>query len=565
MQKVGRAQLHDHRQPDGLRSPGRLGPAGHQHVVAHGDAVGGQDLLGLVLGQGPSRLQEGPSPAGRRRGTGGHGVERRLVAQAEGVVVEVGPHGPHAVPEGAEHGHLRVEEHVLVGGVVLHGRAPDDADGLVRRLGDVHQVLGQGFAHGGQRSGDGTDDQVHVGVGHQSVQDLASPPVRRRWPTVVDGVGDPQVARDPLVQLALGLPGEGREAQPGGGGHVGHVGAGPTRDGVDAHSVSQTEGAGGVGAGRLGPGQHGRGVEELVEAVHPGDTELAEHGGDDGVGASEVPGVGLGHGPALVRPPHLHGHDGHTPPGGVVGGQHQRPPVLEALDVPGHHADLGLVGEVGREVGELQVHLVACGRPVRHGDAQVLALEDGSSLVPALGDEGDGGPGQVVAEGLEGVEIGVGPQEVDVAAGDELGHLGLEALTLPAHLGESGGEDDGELGLLLDGPLQGPHRVPGQDDGQVDVAGNIGQARKAGQAVDLGPVGVDGMEGGTGCLGPGPHLAGHGRVGPPRSVGGADDGHRPGTEEHVQVDGAKGDGSPGDVELTGISRHGPSRGFVGEG
>ena len=112
-----------------------------------------------------------------------------------------------------------------------------------------------------------------------------------------------------------------------------------------------------------------------------------------------MPGVGHGHGPALVGTAHLHDDEGHAPAGRVVRRQHEGTAVLEALDVGGDDTDLVLVGEVAHEVGDLEVDLVPGGCPVGERDAELLALEDRTTLMAALRDEGDLGRCQVVAEG----------------------------------------------------------------------------------------------------------------------------------------------------------------------
>ena len=124
------------------------------------------------------------------------------------------------------------------------------------------------------------------------------------------------------------------ELQPGRGGEVGHVGAGAAGDGVDAHAVAGR---------RLGAGEHGRGVLQLVEAVDPGHAVLAEHGRRSTSSEPVRWPVWLF---AIDRPssvrPDLDAHDRHAGAGAAVGGQQQRAAVLEALDVGGDDADLGL-------------------------------------------------------------------------------------------------------------------------------------------------------------------------------------------------------------------------------
>ncbi len=111
----------------------------------------------------------------------------------------------------------------------------------------------------------------------------------------------------------------------------------------------------------------------------------------------------------------LHHHHRLAQPGRVVGGEHERAAVLEALDVARDHADLGLIREVAREVGELEVDLVAGRRPVREPDADLLALEHGPALVSRLGDQRDRRSLEIVAELLERVEVRVRPEQANVS------------------------------------------------------------------------------------------------------------------------------------------------------
>ncbi len=114
----------------------------------------------------------------------------------------------------------------------------------------------------------------------------------------------------------------------------------------------------------------------------------------------------------------------------VVGGEHEGAAVLEALDVAGDDADLGLIGEVGREVGELQVDLVARRCPMSQADADLLALEHRSPLMAGLRDQRDGWPGEVAAEGLERVQVGVRAEQPGLARGDEIRGVDVRASRL---------------------------------------------------------------------------------------------------------------------------------------
>ena len=232
--------------------------------------------------------------------------------------------------------------------------------------------------------------------------------------------------------------------------------------------------AAGAGAGALWR-QSGRDIEQLVQTVDPLDPVLAEDGGDDLVGPGQVPGVGLGHGGALVGPPYLHGHDGHLAPGRRVGSQLKGAAVLEPLDVAGHRAGGREAREVLNEVGRLEVRLVPGRRPMRQLDPDLLALEHGAALVPALGDQRDGAAREVVAEHLERVQVRVRPEQVGVSGLDDPLHLRLDPLALRADLGESCREDDRELRSGRHGVSQDGKRVSDEDGDEVELLVDVGQ------------------------------------------------------------------------------------------
>ena len=149
----------------------------------------------------------------------------------------------------------------------------------------------------------------------------------------------------------------------------------------------------------------------------------------------------------------LHHHDRLAQLGRVVGGEHQRAPVLEALDVAGDHADLGLVGEVAAEVGELEVDLVAGRRPVREPDAELLALEHRPALVARLGDRARStGPSRSSRKSSNALRFVLGPSRRTSPAATSFVEPALELLALLAGLGEAGREDHRELGLALRAP-----------------------------------------------------------------------------------------------------------------
>ncbi len=304
------------------------------------------------------------------------------------------------------------------------------------------------------------------------------------------------------------------------------MGAGATRDGVHDDPVGQRF---------TGPGEQGGGVLEFVQPVDADDPELPHRGVHDGVGAGQLPGVGGGHPGAGLGAADLDGDDGDAVAGGPVGGQQEGPAVLEALDVAGDGADLGLLGEVGDEVGGLEVGLVARGSPVGEPDAQLLEGVDGPALVAGLGDQGDGRAVEVVAELLEGVEVGVGAEEAQARPPDRGGEPGLGGGAGVSGLGEAGGEGDGELHLGLGQFLDHRQRIADEEDGEVHLLGQVGHGRVAGQPEDRGAGGVHGVDPGADALRPGDELAGDAGVRSALGVGGADDGHGLGPEEPVQV------------------------------
>ena len=145
---------------------------------------------------------------GRAIAAGGDGsvAPRRTATRTspERVVVEPRLHRGDAVAERAEHRDLRgPQQDVAVRVLDAHGRTPDHAHGLVRRLRHLDEVLGQVVAHRRERARDRADQHGDVGVGHERVEDLAAALVADRVAAVVDRVGHPQVARDPFVERLL--------------------------------------------------------------------------------------------------------------------------------------------------------------------------------------------------------------------------------------------------------------------------------------------------------------------------------------------------------------------------
>ena len=282
------------------------------------------------------------------------------------------------------------------------------------------------------------------------------------------------------------------------------------------------------------------------------DAELAEHGIGDRVGSGEVAGVALGHRAALVGAADLHHHDRLLEPRRVVGGEHERAAVLEALDVAGDHPHLGLVGEVAGEVGELEVDLVAGGCPVGEPHPELLALEHRPALVARLRDQRDRRALEVVAERLERVEVRVRAEQPHVARLHEVGEALLELLALLAGLGEAGGEDHRELRLALQHLLERVDGPAGEDDREVELARDV-EDRLVDRVPEHGLVlGVHRVERRAVVGGPLRELAGHRGVGLARLLRRADHRDRLRVQEHVEVDVAQRERPPRDVDRQGV-------------
>src|SRR5205807_8095932 len=128
-------------------------------------------------------------------------------------------------------------------------------------------------------------------------------------------------------------------------------------------------------------------------------------------------------------------------------------PVLEAFDVAGDDAGWRMVDEVAEEVGALEVDLVSGRYPVAEADAEILPLDDRPSLMSALRDQRDFRAGEV-EEGLEGVDVGVRPEQPHAAFARDVFDFLLQRRSLGADLREAGAEDDHVLDLGGDALLE---------------------------------------------------------------------------------------------------------------
>ena len=302
--------------------------------------------------------------------------------------------------------------------------------------------------------------------------------------------------------------------------------AGAAGDRVDDHAV---------GGGTTGAGQQGGRVLEFVETVDTDHPELPHRRVHHLVGAGQFAGVGGGGPCPGLGAADLDRDDGHPAPGRPVGGEQKGPSVLEPLDVTGDGPDLGALGEVGDEVRGLQVRLVAGGRPVGEPYAQLLEGEHGPPLVSRLRDQGDRGARQVVAEPLEGIQVGVGSEQSQPGPFHGRRQPRLRHRTGVAGLRVPGGEGDGELHLGLGQFPDHRQRIADEQHREVDLLGQVGDGGGAAQSEDVFPGRMHGIEPCADPLGPVDELPGDAGVGPSLAVGRADDGDGRRPEEPVEI------------------------------
>ena len=543
MQQVRPAGFYDHGVADLVGGADGLRGTRAQQLARHGDPVLRQHDLRLVLRErpGPHR-RDGVCPLRDRL------CERRAVHVGERVIIEPRLHRGQAVAHAPEHRRARLlRQHVDVPRLVGRRRSPHDAHRLVRvPLRRVHQVLREPVADGRERTRHRHDQHVDVRVVQDRVEDLRPAFVASRVPAGVDRVRHAEVIGDPLVQLLLRRRGELGEPQP--------DGRRPIRD-VRVRSAGDRIHGDAVTRWPIAPREHRRYLEQLVEPVHPHHAELSEHGVEHRVGARQMPRVRLHPRPPDVASPRLDQNDRHLPLRRAVRRQHERPPVLEPLDVAGDRADVRLLGEVRDDVRRLDIALVSGERPAPQRDPEVLRLVDGPTLVPALRHQRDALSRQVLPERLERVQRGVRTDQPRVGPVDDGLQLPLPRNAFAAHLREPGREDEDEPHLLVDARLQSLLGRGHQHDRHVDVLGNVEHAPIALLAVDLVSVRVHRVDGGAvrSLLLPAPDQPVVQRRSAARRVGRADHRDGPGVEEPVEVELAQRGRAAGHIEA--LSRH----------
>jgi hypothetical protein len=152
---------------------------------------------------------------------------------------------------------------------------------------------------------------------------------------------------------------------------------------------------------------------------------------------------------------------------------------------------------------------------------------------------------------LERVEVGVGPEQVHDARAHETLEPALELLAFRSGLREAGREDHRELRLALEHLFERVDSATGQDDREVEVAGDVENRLVHLMAEHRLVLGVHRVEGGAVLARPRVELARHGGVGLGGLLRRADHRDRLGVQEGVEVDGAQPERTPRDVERWG--------------
>ena len=328
---VGGHDLHDHGVSDLVAGGCGIVGAVDEGLSGGGDAVCGEDLLTLGLGERVPALGLGfgqdllgglvslhigdlhrgrglvqvlgvsPEHGQRVDGPVGCGVRGHLAGLEDGV----GPVALNSSGEAHDGGH---------GDVVLH--VDDD-------LGDALEVSGV-------QRGSHDDEPSDLRVPGHDVDDLLEV-LGLRVSTDVDGVGESGDGGNTDLDLLDGLLGE-----------LDGVHVGSLECGVRGHDT-ETSGVGDDGDSvllhRAAAAEHAEGVEHVVQVVGPVDVELVEDDVVDGIGSGEGPGVGGRGGGSGLGPSALEDHDGLLDLG-VLDLLHELLTVGDSLAV--HSQDLGL-------------------------------------------------------------------------------------------------------------------------------------------------------------------------------------------------------------------------------
>lgn len=485
--------LHDDREADLLGDGDSLVGGLGQLDLGDRDVVGGEDLLGLDLGQGVATVGAGGGDDGERLLLGAlgagvlvEGVVRTLLE--EGGLVE-GGEGAHRLSRVVVQRDLGgLEDDVALGALLATDEARDDGlaavgDLVVPADDGVGDLVGLGDRGLAVEDGDTADPLVLEG-------DLEALLVALEAGAAgdVDGVLGGAEARHALVERLLQVLGGGlqRDAV-----HLGSVGG----QDADAAAVRDDDDVVALHRGLHGEGD--RVADELLQVHGADDLGLLERGVVDLDGAREGAGVGRGGGGAVGRDAGLQGDDGLA---GSATSLDEVAAVLDALDVERDALGVLVLRVVVDGVSEVDVGHVAEGD---HGRAaKVLDVGGGVQRdEEGAGLRDEGGVASVrQARGERGVGVaGVQEQADDVRAQNAtaglLSHADELLLGLGvADLAEAGGDDDVALDLLLARLLgAADDELLGDGvDSQVDrLDGDVLDRGESGQAADGGGLGVD--------------------------------------------------------------------------
>lgn len=182
---------------------------------------------------------------------------------------------------------------------------------------------------------------------------------------------------------------------------------------------------------------------------------------------------------------------------------HEGAAVADTFDVEANDSGVWVIGEVGDEVGVVDVEFVADADDfgeahvfvvgeVDHAHGECAALADEAEVAFAWHAEDEAG-----VEAGAGVFVahGVGAEDAGVAAFDDV--FELVFFLVVADFAEAAADDDGPFDFFVDAVCEdlGDDGGGDADDNEVDGAGEVADGFVAFHAEDFVLVGIDGVEG----------------------------------------------------------------------
>ncbi len=285
------------------------------------------------------------------------------------------------------------------------------------------------------------------------------------------------------------------------GGHQSHVRAEVHRQHAEAARVGEDRHP----RPRRAVVQEGLGQGEQLGGIGAADrAPVVEHRVVDRVLARERAGV-RGGGAAAGRAPARLQHE-HRHPASMRARERLAQPrrVLHVLEIQAGHARLGILHDLGEDLGGLHVRLVAGAHPVVEAEARgARHLVEHAGHRSALADHRDGadrevgveegrGEGRHQTRGQVSDALAVGADDAQPGARGEGAEPRLRGAASLSHLGEAAAEDDGGLHAPGRGGLQRLLHALRRHHHHREVhrIGDRGERRKRGQALHGGARGV---------------------------------------------------------------------------